>query len=164
MFENTWSANLATFSVILEETSDESIASLCIEGLILGIKICGFFNMKIERDAFVSSFAKFTLVTNERRLKPKNILCVQKLLELATHQGNYLGESWFFVLECVSRLEEMINMGSGQVRDSEFFATQQSSRSASRSVGATNSKAQKEANMAYNSELVVNAISMAQID
>jgi len=34
-----------------------------------------------------------------------------------------LGESWFFVLDCVSRLEEMINVGSGQVRDRDFFDT-----------------------------------------
>jgi len=76
MFENTWSANLATLSIILEETVDESIAALCIEGFILSIKICGFFNMRTERDAFVSSFAKFTLVTSERKLKPKNISCI----------------------------------------------------------------------------------------
>lgn len=35
------------------------------------------------------------------------------MLELATHQGNYLGDSWYYVLDCVSHLEEMINMGSG---------------------------------------------------
>lgn len=35
-------------------------------------------------------------------------------MDLATYQGNYLGESWFYVLECVSRIEELINMGSGQ--------------------------------------------------
>ena len=121
MFENTWSANLATFSMILEETNDDATASLCIEGIIHSIKICGYFNLKIERDAFVSSFAKFTLVTNEKRIKPKNIECIVKLLDFATNEGNYLGESWFFVLECVSRLEEMINLGSGQVRDRDFF-------------------------------------------
>lgn len=113
MFENTWSANLATFSMILEETNDDATASLCIEGIIHSIKICGYFSLKTERDAFVSSFAKFTLVTNEKRIKPKNIECIKKLLDFATNQGNYLGESWFFVLECVSRLEEMINLGSG---------------------------------------------------
>jgi brefeldin A-inhibited guanine nucleotide-exchange protein len=69
MFENTWSANLATLSMILEETTDEQISNLCIEGFIHSIKICGYFSMKTERDAFVSSFAKFTLVSSERRLK-----------------------------------------------------------------------------------------------
>ena len=53
MFENTWSANLATLSMILEETTDEQISNLCIEGFIHSIKICGYFSMKTERDAFV---------------------------------------------------------------------------------------------------------------
>ena len=124
MFENTWSANLATLSMILEETTDEQISNLCSEGFIHSIKICGYFSMKTERDAFVSSFAKFTLVSSERRLKQKNIACIQSMMDLATYQGNYLGESWLFVLECVSRLEELINCDK---QDREFFDTQQSS-------------------------------------
>jgi hypothetical protein len=46
MFENTWSANLAVLGMILEESQDEHMQKLCIEGFILSIKICGFFNMK----------------------------------------------------------------------------------------------------------------------
>lgn len=49
-------------------------------------------------------------------------MVIQKIIELATLQGNYLGESWQFVLECVSKLEEMINLGTGQMRDKDFFA------------------------------------------
>ena len=30
MFENTWSANLAVFSVVLDETEDSVIADLCL--------------------------------------------------------------------------------------------------------------------------------------
>jgi brefeldin A-inhibited guanine nucleotide-exchange protein len=75
MFENTWSANLATLSIILEETTDEATWLLCVEGFMLSVKICGFFNMKTERDAFVSSFAKFTNVS-DKRLKPKNLACI----------------------------------------------------------------------------------------
>lgn len=121
MFANTWSANLVTLSIILEETTDDQIALQCIEGFVHSIKICGYYDLRTERDAFVSSFAKFTQVSNERKIKPKNIMCIQKLLELATYQGNYLGESWGFVLECVSKLEELINMGSGQMTDRDFF-------------------------------------------
>lgn len=115
---------MAIFSMLLERTTEDHIAAFCIEGFTHSIKICGYFDLKTERDAFVSSFAKFTLVTSERKLQPKNIYCIESLLDLATHQGNYLGESWFFVLECISRLEEMINLGSGQVHDREFFDTQ----------------------------------------
>lgn len=43
------------------------------------------------------------------------------MMDLATKEGNYLGESWQFVLECISRLEELINIAEGQVQDSDFF-------------------------------------------
>ena len=40
--------------------------------------------MKDERDAFVASLAKFAQVGVEQRIKNKNILVIQKILELAT--------------------------------------------------------------------------------
>ena len=69
--------------------------------------------MKDERDAFVASLSKFAQIGNDSRIKNKNILVIRQILELATFQGNYLGESWYFVLDCVSKIEEMINVGSG---------------------------------------------------
>jgi hypothetical protein len=53
------------------------------------------------------------MVIPERRIKQKNIYCIESLMDLATYQGNYLGESWLFVLQCISKLEEMINMAQG---------------------------------------------------
>ena len=123
LFENIWPANLSTFSVLLEKTNDQNTAALCIEGFAHSIKICGYFNMKDERDAFVASLSKFASVSSDQRIKNKNILVIQKILELATFQGNYLGESWYFVLDCVSKLEEMINVGQGNILDSDFFET-----------------------------------------
>lgn len=160
LFENTWSAFMAIFSMLLERTNEDNLADLCIEGFTHSIKICGYFDLKTERDAFVSSFAKFTLVTSERKLQPKNISCIRSLLDLATYQGNYLGESWFFVLECISRLEEMINLGSGQVHDREFFDTQQSHRTPNKNSvqSATGQKSIKEVNMTANSEIIVQSI------
>lgn len=43
MFENAWSANMAVFSVLLEETEDSKISDLCIEGFMHSIKIAGFY-------------------------------------------------------------------------------------------------------------------------
>jgi brefeldin A-inhibited guanine nucleotide-exchange protein len=60
MFEAIWSANLAVFSVLLEESDDPKITELCIEGFMHAIKISGFYSMNTERDAFVSSLSKFT--------------------------------------------------------------------------------------------------------
>lgn len=69
--------------------------------------------METERDAFVASLSQFAQFGSEKRLKNKNIQVIHKILELATYQGNYLGESWYFVLDCISKLEEMITLGQG---------------------------------------------------
>jgi brefeldin A-inhibited guanine nucleotide-exchange protein len=84
LFENIWDANLSTLSVILEKTNDTNTAALCVEGFAHSIKICGYFNMQDERDAFVASFAKFSQIGSEQRIKNKNILVIEKILELAT--------------------------------------------------------------------------------
>ena len=76
MFEDTWSANLAVFSVLLEESEDPKITSLCIEGFIHAIKISGLYRMDTERDAFVSSLAKFTQVNTIKEIKQKNLDCI----------------------------------------------------------------------------------------
>lgn len=76
---------MAILSMLLERTNEDHIAAFCIEGFTHSIKICGYFDLKTERDAFVSSFAKFTLVTSERKLQTKNIFCIESLLDLATH-------------------------------------------------------------------------------
>lgn len=60
MFETVWGAYLSTFSVILEETQDNKVSTLCIEAFLHSIKICGYFKMTTECDAFVSSLTKFT--------------------------------------------------------------------------------------------------------
>lgn len=60
MFENTWSANLAVFSVVLDETEDPIIADLCLQGFMHAIRISGHFEIHDVRNAFVSSLSKFT--------------------------------------------------------------------------------------------------------
>jgi brefeldin A-inhibited guanine nucleotide-exchange protein len=84
LFENTWTPNLVTFSRLLEETNEEDIAAICIEGFTHSIKICGYYNMTTERAAFVSSLAKFTQVTNDKKIQQKHIQVIQKIIELAT--------------------------------------------------------------------------------
>ena len=149
LFDNIWEAYLVTFSLILEETNDTNIAELCIECFAHAIKICGFFNMATQRDAYVDSFAKFGRVGSDRQIKNKNIMVIQRILELATYQGNYLGDSWKYVLKCVSSLEDMINMGSGSLKDSDFFDTNQSNarRSSYSSQQSAAMKAQREQNI-----------------
>ena len=131
MFENTWSANLAVFSVLLEESDDPKITELCIEGFMHAIKISGFYHMHTERDAFVSSLSKFTQVSAIKEIKDKNIECIRALLSLATYEGNYLKNSWYYVLDCISKIDYMHVLGTGVRRDSEFFNSAQNKGKAS---------------------------------
>ena len=69
MFENTWSANLAVFSVVLDETDDSLIADLCLQGFMHAIRISGHFEIHDVRNAFVSSLSKFTQVSATKEIK-----------------------------------------------------------------------------------------------
>lgn len=80
MFEDTWSANLAVFSVLLEESDDERITQLCLEGFLHAIKVSGYYRMPTERDAFVSSLSKFTQISTLKEIKDKNLDCVTGLI------------------------------------------------------------------------------------
>lgn len=68
MFVSVWGAMYAVFSTLIEIYNDLEIIELCIEGLMNSIKICGHFNMITERDAFVSSLAKFTGLHSRREI------------------------------------------------------------------------------------------------
>jgi brefeldin A-inhibited guanine nucleotide-exchange protein len=118
MFENTWSANLAVFSVVLDETEDPIVADLCVQGFMHAIRISGHYDIHDVRNAFVSSLSKFTLVSATKELKQKNINCIRELLNLAIHNGDCLRDSWSYVLECISKIDHMRVLGLGDLTDS----------------------------------------------
>lgn len=121
MFENTWSANLAVFSVVLDETEDPIIADLCLQGFMHAIRISGHFEIHDVRNAFVSSLSKFTQVSASKELREKNINCIRELLNLAIHDGDCLRDSWSYVLDCISKIDHMRVLGLGDLTDSEYF-------------------------------------------
>ena len=61
-----WSAMLAVFSMLFEETEEAKITSLCLNGFNYSIKICNMFNMYTEREAFIYTLSKFTGLVNFR--------------------------------------------------------------------------------------------------
>jgi brefeldin A-inhibited guanine nucleotide-exchange protein len=129
LYESCWSAMFAVFSVLLEEHDDENIIKLCIDGFMNSIKICGFYGMDTERDAFVGSLANFTgiyKVTNnenilKKELTDKNILCTKALLNLAMLDGNYLASSWASILKAISMINYYHNFVSGSGGYNDFF-------------------------------------------
>ena len=113
MFEVAWMPFLAGISAPLQETDDLDVVNLCLEGLRSAIRIVCLFDLELERNAFVTTLAKFTFLNNLAEMKPKNVEAIKSLLEIAVADGNNLKGSWKEVLTCVSQLERMQLLSSG---------------------------------------------------
>ena len=122
--------------------------------------------MDTERDAFVSSLQKFTQIIISgngplREIKEKNLECIRKLLELATYDGNFLRKSWYYVLDCVSKIDYMYVLGTGAMRDQDFF---NSSIGKKQNNPTLQRKIEREQMLHHNSQLIVQSIDMSKID
>ncbi|TXT13291.1 hypothetical protein VHUM_00658 [Vanrija humicola] len=113
MFEVAWMPFLAGLSAQLQETDDMDVVELCLDGLRAAIRIGCIFDMELERNAFVTTLAKFTYLSNLAEMKPKNMEAIKALLDIAVTDGNNLKSSWKEVLTCVSQLERMQLISSG---------------------------------------------------
>ncbi|EIW61429.1 Arf family guanine nucleotide exchange factor SEC7 [Trametes versicolor FP-101664 SS1] len=113
MFEVAWIPFLAGISGPLQDTDDIEVVELCLEGFKAAIHIACFFDLELERNAFVSTLAKFTFLNNLGEMKTKNMEAIKTLLDVAVTEGNHLKASWREVLTCVSQLEHMQLLSSG---------------------------------------------------
>lgn len=113
MFEVAWIPFLAGISGPLQETDDLEVVELCLDGFKSAIHIVCFFDMELERNAFVTTLAKFTFLNNLGEMKTKNMEAIKALLDVAVNEGNNLKGSWREVLTCVSQLEHMQLISSG---------------------------------------------------
>jgi brefeldin A-inhibited guanine nucleotide-exchange protein len=113
MFEVAWIPFLAGLSGPLQAADDLEIVELCLDGFKSAIRIVCFFDLELERNAFVTTLAKFTFLNNLGEMKPKNMEAIKALLDVAVTEGNNLKGSWREVLTCVSQLEHMQLIGSG---------------------------------------------------
>lgn len=113
MFEVAWIPFLAGLSGPLQGTDDLEIVELCLDGFKSAIRIVCFFDLELERNAFVTTLAKFTFLNNLGEMKTKNMEAIKALLDVAVTEGNNLKSSWREVLTCVSQLEHMQLITSG---------------------------------------------------
>ncbi|KAK2466184.1 hypothetical protein APHAL10511_001826 [Amanita phalloides] len=113
MVEVAWIPFLAGLSGPLQETNDLEIVELCLDGFKNAIRIVCFFELELQRNAFVTTLAKFTFLNNLGEMKTKNMEAIKALLDIAVTEGNHLKGSWHEVLTCVSQLEHMQLISSG---------------------------------------------------
>jgi len=121
LFEVACWPYLATLAVLLEMQDSPTSVELCIEGFKHCIRIAARFDMDTERDAFVSSLAKFTYLITIKEMKQKNIECIKALFAIGLSEGNNLGPAWQYVLHCISQLERLHLIGSRSREDFQFF-------------------------------------------
>ncbi|URE30228.1 Guanine nucleotide-exchange protein [Musa troglodytarum] len=131
MIEVCWAPMLAAFSVPVDQSDDETVISLCLEGFRSAVHVTAVMSMKTQRDAFVTSLAKFTSLHSAADIKQRNIDAIKVCVDLIcnfTHygeDGNYLQEAWEHILTCVSRFEHLHLLGEGAPPDATFFTIQQ---------------------------------------
>ena len=113
MFEVAWIPFLAGLSGPLQATDDLEMVELCLDGFKSAIRIVCFFDLELERNAFVTTLTKFTFLNNLGEMKTKNMEAIKALLDVAVTEGNNLKSSWREVLTCVSQLEHMQLITSG---------------------------------------------------
>lgn len=73
MIEVCWAPMLAAFSVPIDQSDDEIVIALCLEGFRYAIHVTAVMSMKTHKDAFVTSLAKFTSLHSPADIKQKNI-------------------------------------------------------------------------------------------
>ncbi|KAL8495472.1 hypothetical protein ACS0TY_019568 [Phlomoides rotata] len=122
MIEACWAPMLAAFSVPLDQSDDEVMIALCLEGFRSAIHVTAGVSMKTHRDAFVTSLAKFTSLHSPADIKRKNIDAIKVIVTIADEDGNYLQEAWEHILTCISRFEHLHLLGEGAPPDAAFFA------------------------------------------
>ncbi|KAL3514922.1 hypothetical protein ACH5RR_021824 [Cinchona calisaya] len=123
MVEVCWGPMIAAFSVTLDQSDDKEATSQCLQGFRHAVHVTAVMGMQTQRDAFVTSVAKFTYLHCAADMKQKNVDAVKAIISIAIECGNHLEESWEHVLTCLSRFEHLQLLGEGAPSDASFLGT-----------------------------------------
>ncbi|XP_075094111.1 brefeldin A-inhibited guanine nucleotide-exchange protein 1 isoform X2 [Nicotiana tabacum] len=126
MVEVCWGPMLAAFSVTLDQSDDKNATSQCLLGFRHAVHITAVMGMQTQRDAFVTSMAKFTYLHCAADMKQKNVDAMKTIMSIAIEDGSHLHEAWEHFLTCLSRFEHLQLLGEGAPSDSSFFTTSNS--------------------------------------
>lgn len=123
MFETVWAPLLACCSVIFESSDSPVAIQLCLNSFKHAIHLAARLNMPSERDAFVTVLSKFTALhnTGTRLMRSKNIEAIKALISISVKEGNYLGDAWRDILQCISQLARIQTHAQGLHSDTQFF-------------------------------------------
>lgn len=68
---------MAAFSMMLDQSDDKAATSQCLLGFRYAVHVTSVMCMQTQRDAFVTSVAKFTYLHNAADMKQKNVDAVK---------------------------------------------------------------------------------------
>lgn len=71
---------LAAFSVTLDQSDDRAATNYCLQGFRHAVHVTAVMGMQTQRDAFVTSVAKFTYLHCAADMKQKNVDAVKVLI------------------------------------------------------------------------------------
>ncbi|KAL6504030.1 Brefeldin A-inhibited guanine nucleotide-exchange protein 5 [Orobanche gracilis] len=100
---------LATFAVTMGEIDNKPRIGLCMEGFKEGIHITHVLKMDTMRYAFLTSLIRYTFLHAPRDMRGKNVEALRTLLTLCDTEIYAFQDSWFAILECISRLEYAVS-------------------------------------------------------
>ncbi|XP_076925144.1 brefeldin A-inhibited guanine nucleotide-exchange protein 1-like isoform X1 [Bidens hawaiensis] len=122
MVEVCWGPMLAAFSVTLDQSDDRAATNYCLQGFRHAVHVTAVVGMQTQRDAFVTSVAKFTYLHCAADMKQKNVDAVKTIIAIAIEDGNYLQGAWEHILTCLSRFEHLQLLGEGAPSDASFLS------------------------------------------
>ncbi|XVE49637.1 hypothetical protein DITRI_Ditri01bG0097500 [Diplodiscus trichospermus] len=122
MVEVCWGPMLAAFSVTLDQSDDRLATTQCLQGFRHAVHVTAVMGMQTQRDAFVTSVAKFTFLHCAADMKQKNVDAVKAIISIAIEDGNHLQEAWEHILTCLSRIEHLQLLGEGAPSDASFLS------------------------------------------
>ncbi|KAE9448697.1 hypothetical protein C3L33_19434, partial [Rhododendron williamsianum] len=126
MVEVCWGPMLAAFSMTLDQSDDKVAISQCLQGFRHAVHITAVMGMQTQRDAFMTTVAKFTNLHCAADMKQKNVDAVKAMISIAIEDGNSLQEAWEHILTCLSRFEHLQLLGEGAPSDASFLTTSNS--------------------------------------
>ncbi|XP_048128461.1 brefeldin A-inhibited guanine nucleotide-exchange protein 1 isoform X2 [Rhodamnia argentea] len=121
MVEVCWAPMLAAFSMTLDQSDDRLATAHCLQGFRYAVHVTAIMGMQTQRDAFMTSVAKFTYLHCAADMKQKNVDAVKAIILIALEDGNHLQEAWEHILTCLSRIEHLQLLGEGAPTDASFL-------------------------------------------
>ncbi|KAL0304846.1 UNVERIFIED_CONTAM: Brefeldin A-inhibited guanine nucleotide-exchange protein 1 [Sesamum angustifolium] len=105
------------------QTDDKEATTQCLQGFRYAVHVTAGIGMQTQRDAFVTTVAKFTYLHCAADMKQKNVDAVKAIISIAIEDGNYLQEAWEHILTCLSRFEQLQLLGEGALSEASSLNT-----------------------------------------